>query len=67
MNTNELIFFYLFRIQDWGINRSLDKAESDLLNPDLCTSCGHSGKLQKHTKSGCADCGTVRKCNDDFR
>ncbi|KYM99090.1 PREDICTED: flap endonuclease GEN [Cyphomyrmex costatus] len=57
----------LQRIQDWRTDTSLNKAEFDLLNPSLCTSCGHSGKLQKHTKSGCADCGTIRKCNDDFR
>ncbi|KAG5307484.1 GEN endonuclease, partial [Acromyrmex insinuator] len=57
----------LQRIQDWRTDTRLNKAECDLLNPSLCTSCGHPGKLQKHTKSGCADCGTVRKCNDDFR
>ncbi|XP_011875697.1 PREDICTED: flap endonuclease GEN [Vollenhovia emeryi] len=57
----------LQRIQDWRTDRNLDRVESDLLNPNLCTSCGHPGKLQKHTKSGCTDCGTVRKCNDDFR
>ncbi|TGZ46517.1 flap endonuclease GEN [Temnothorax longispinosus] len=57
----------LQRIQDWRTDRSLGRAESNLLNPNLCTSCGHPGKLQKHTKSGCADCGTIRKCNDDFR
>ncbi|XP_012062701.1 PREDICTED: flap endonuclease GEN [Atta cephalotes] len=57
----------LQRIQDWRTDTRLNKTECDLLNPSLCTSCGHPGKLQKHTKSGCADCGTVRKCNDDFR
>ncbi|XP_012526225.1 flap endonuclease GEN [Monomorium pharaonis] len=57
----------LQRIQDWRTDTSLDKAESNLLNPNLCTTCGHSGKLQKHTKSGCVDCGTVTKCSDDFK
>ncbi|XP_018351109.1 PREDICTED: flap endonuclease GEN isoform X2 [Trachymyrmex septentrionalis] len=57
----------LQRIQNWRTDTRLNEAECDLLNPSLCTSCGHPGKLQKHTKSGCADCGTVRKCNDDFR
>ncbi|XP_011633419.1 flap endonuclease GEN [Pogonomyrmex barbatus] len=57
----------LQRIQDWRTDTSLDKAESNLLNSNLCASCGHHGKLQKHTKSGCVDCGTIRKCNDDFR
>ncbi|XP_025263208.1 flap endonuclease GEN isoform X2 [Camponotus floridanus] len=57
----------LQRIQNWKTDTSLDRIESDLLNPNLCTSCGHQGKLQKHNKSGCDDCGTVEKCNDNFR
>lgn len=59
--------FPFFRIQNWRTDTSLDRIESDLLNSDLCTACGHRGKLQKHKKSGCADCGTVEKCNDNFR
>lgn len=57
----------LQRIQDWRTDTSLNRLEFELSNPGLCTSCGHPGRLQKHTKSGCADCGTDRKCNDDFR
>ncbi|EZA52825.1 Flap endonuclease GEN [Ooceraea biroi] len=57
----------LQRIQQWGNDASLDRAERDLARPDLCTSCGHRGKIQKHAKSGCTDCGTVSKCNNDFR
>ncbi|XP_025161516.1 flap endonuclease GEN isoform X2 [Harpegnathos saltator] len=57
----------LQRIQEWRTDTKLDKVESDLLNSDLCTSCGHKGKLQKHIKSGCTDCGTIRKCNDDYK
>ncbi|XP_014488944.1 PREDICTED: flap endonuclease GEN isoform X2 [Dinoponera quadriceps] len=57
----------LQRIQDWRTDTKLDKVESNLLNSDLCTSCGHKGKLQKHTKSGCADCGTIRKCSGNYK
>ncbi|XP_072759243.1 flap endonuclease GEN [Anoplolepis gracilipes] len=57
----------LQRIQNWKTDTSLDRIESNLLNPNLCTACGHEGKLQKHKKSGCADCGTVKQCNDNFR
>jgi len=60
-------FLFFFRIQNWRTDTELNRIEIDLLNPGLCTSCGHPGKLQKHTKSGCTDCGTIRKCNDDFR
>lgn len=62
-----LLVLSLSRIQKWRSDTSLDRAERDLANPDLCTSCGHRGKIQKHTKSGCSDCGTATKCNDDFR
>jgi len=65
-----LVIDYLFlfsRIQKWRSNTNLDKAELDLTNPDICTSCGHQGKAQKHARSGCTDCGTVKKCNDGFR
>jgi flap endonuclease GEN len=63
----KLFVFSLSRIQEWRNNTSLDKAELDLANPNICTSCGHQGKAQKHARSGCTDCGTVKKCNDDFR
>lgn len=56
-----------FRLQEWRTDTKLDKIELNLLNPDLCISCGHKGKLQKHTKSGCAECGTIIKCNDDYK
>ncbi|XP_032687921.1 flap endonuclease GEN [Odontomachus brunneus] len=57
----------LQRFQEWRTDTKLDKIESNLLNPDLCTSCGHKGKLQKHTKSGCTECDTIIKCNDDYK
>lgn len=38
-----------------------------MLNPNLCSSCGHRGKIQKHVKSGCVDCGTIAKCHDFYR
>ncbi|OAD54035.1 Flap endonuclease GEN [Eufriesea mexicana] len=57
----------LERIKSWKTDTSLDHKEAELLNSNLCSSCGHSGKVQKHTKSGCVDCGTTVKCNDSFR
>ncbi|XP_046141266.1 flap endonuclease GEN [Osmia bicornis bicornis] len=55
------------RIKSWRIDDSLDHKESELLSPNVCSSCGHSGKVQKHTKSGCIDCGTVVKCNNSYK
>lgn len=55
------------RIKNWKTDTSLDRKEAELLNSNLCSSCGHSGKIQKHAKSGCIDCGTVVKCNNSYR
>ncbi|XP_054006350.1 flap endonuclease GEN-like [Hylaeus anthracinus] len=57
----------LERIKSWRTDNSLDQKEAELLCPNICSSCGHSGKVQKHVKSGCIDCGTVIKCNDSYR
>lgn len=55
------------RIKSWRTDDSLDHKESELLSPNVCSSCGHSGKVQKHTKSGCIDCGTTVKCNNFYK
>ncbi|XP_076244954.1 XPG-like endonuclease isoform X2 [Calliopsis andreniformis] len=57
----------LERMKSWRTNNSLDQKEVELLNPNLCSSCGHAGKVQKHTKSGCVECGTTVKCDDSYR
>ncbi|XP_078048267.1 XPG-like endonuclease [Augochlora pura] len=57
----------LKRLKSWRTDDDLDRREAELQNPNLCTSCGHSGKVQKHTKSGCVDCGTIVKCNDSYK
>lgn len=55
------------RIKGWKTDDTLDQKEAEILCSNVCSSCGHSGKVQKHTKSGCVDCGTVVKCNDSYR
>ncbi|KAI4495381.1 hypothetical protein M0802_008771 [Mischocyttarus mexicanus] len=57
----------LERIKSWSTDTNFQKLEAEISNPNLCTSCGHSGKVQKHTKSGCIQCGTVIKCNDTYK
>ncbi|XP_031842056.1 XPG-like endonuclease isoform X2 [Nomia melanderi] len=57
----------LERIKSWRTDNSLDQKDVELQNSNLCTSCGHSGKVQKHAKLGCVDCGTIVKCNDSYR
>lgn len=58
---------FSFRIKSWKTDTTLDHKEAELLNSNLCSSCGHNGKIQKHAKSGCIDCGTVVKCNNSYR
>ncbi|KAG7190391.1 hypothetical protein KM043_006499 [Ampulex compressa] len=57
----------LERMKNWKTDTSLDEKEVQLSCSNLCTACGHNGKIQKHAKSGCMECGTVIKCNDSFR
>ncbi|KAK2586205.1 hypothetical protein KPH14_001467 [Odynerus spinipes] len=59
--------YVLERIKTWKTDQSFEKVEAKLLNPNLCTSCGHAGKIQKHTKSGCIECGTSAKCKDTYK
>lgn len=57
---------YFSRIRSWKTDNSLDQKEVELLRSNICSSCGHNGKVQKHAKSGCVDCGTVIKCNNSY-
>ncbi|XP_043520211.1 flap endonuclease GEN isoform X2 [Frieseomelitta varia] len=57
----------LERIKSWRTDITLDYKEAELLSSNLCSSCGHTGRVQKHTKSGCVDCGTTEKCSDSYK
>ncbi|KZC08906.1 PREDICTED: flap endonuclease GEN-like [Dufourea novaeangliae] len=57
----------LERIKSWRTDSRLDQKETELQCSNLCTSCGHNGKVQKHAKSGCVDCGTAVRCNDSYK
>ncbi|KZC08486.1 Flap endonuclease GEN [Dufourea novaeangliae] len=58
---------YFSRIKSWRTDSSLDQKETELQCSNLCTSCGHDGKVQKHAKSGCVDCGTAVRCNNSYK
>ncbi|CAB0032840.1 unnamed protein product [Trichogramma brassicae] len=58
----------LQRIKEWKTNSTkYQKMEAELSNPEICTNCGHKGKVRSHTKFGCEDCGTTTKCNDSYK
>lgn len=43
----------LERLRSWRTNKNLfDEYEKQLSDKNICSSCGHHGKLQSHTKNG---------------
>lgn len=57
----------LERLKKWKTDTNFERVEARLQNPNVCTSCGHAGKVQKHAKSGCTECGTTTKCKDSYK
>nr|CAH7758678.1 unnamed protein product [Callosobruchus chinensis] len=57
----------LERLRSWKINTDFYmEHEEKLANKNICSSCGHLGKIQMHTKNGCHPCGTKTGC-DPFK
>ncbi|OXU21375.1 hypothetical protein TSAR_005298 [Trichomalopsis sarcophagae] len=57
----------LNRMKQWRTDTKFKRMEAELSNPDICTNCGHPGKMRSHTKVGCVDCGTKVKCSDSYK
>lgn len=54
----------LNRLRAWNENENLfAELEREISNKNVCTSCGHAGKLQMHTRNGCVECGTRKSCD----
>ncbi|KAF5293076.1 hypothetical protein FQR65_LT11068 [Abscondita terminalis] len=54
----------LERLRSWKSNFQLyTKLEKELNDKNVCTSCGHFGKLQSHVKNGCKQCTTLKGCD----
>lgn len=54
----------LNRLKEWRENvAEFQGLEREISNKKLCTSCGHDGRLQGHTKNGCVICGTDKGCD----
>ncbi|XP_023012185.2 XPG-like endonuclease isoform X1 [Leptinotarsa decemlineata] len=57
----------LERLRSWRKDIELYKKFENLVSDkNICTSCGHNGKLQSHNKKGCTFCGTTTGC-DPFK
>ncbi|XP_076256397.1 XPG-like endonuclease isoform X1 [Rhynchophorus ferrugineus] len=51
-------------IRSWRDKKDLyDKYERQLNDKTHCSSCGHIGKVQSHTKSGCSFCKSTKGCD----
>ncbi|KAF2896567.1 hypothetical protein ILUMI_09617 [Ignelater luminosus] len=54
----------LDRLRSWKTDNKLyDDFYKQLNNKNLCTACGHPGKIHTHTKSGCKDCKLTKGCD----
>ncbi|KAJ8916059.1 hypothetical protein NQ315_010927 [Exocentrus adspersus] len=54
----------LDRLRSWRLKPDVyEKLENEIADKDICTSCGHSGKVQAHTRNGCKVCGTAKSCD----
>ncbi|KAF5280105.1 hypothetical protein FQA39_LY18139 [Lamprigera yunnana] len=50
-------------LRSWRINtHTYEKLKWNVENKKICTSCGHTGKVQLHTKNGCRHCKTTKDC-----
>lgn len=44
-----------------------ERLEREILDKNVCTSCGHVGRVQGHTRRGCGACGTGKGCDLKYR
>jgi flap endonuclease GEN len=52
-----------YRLKQWRGNPRYEHLEVEYLTlRNTCSICAHTGKLQKHAKSGCEVCGTKYGC-----
>jgi len=62
---NMFSFFLMihYRLKQWRTNPRYECLEAEYLSiGNTCSKCTHTGKLQKHAKSGCEACGTKHDC-----
>lgn len=58
----------LKRISSWKTDAHLfEELERGLNDKNKCTSCGHAGKIQGHTRNGCIKCATAKGCLETYK
>ncbi|KAK4878479.1 hypothetical protein RN001_010985 [Aquatica leii] len=54
----------LDRIKTWRNNSHIYEIfQKELADKNVCSSCGHGGKVQSHIKNGCVKCSTTKGCD----
>ncbi|KAM8710972.1 hypothetical protein ACLKA7_017585 [Drosophila subpalustris] len=59
----------LDRLRNWRSEMEMGTYSALELRVDdktICSNCGHIGRTQSHTKSGCSVCGTHKGCNESL-
>ncbi|XP_043650347.1 flap endonuclease GEN [Drosophila teissieri] len=57
----------LDRMRSWrGETNKYNALEMRVDDKSICSNCGHIGKTQSHTKSGCSVCRTHRGCDESL-
>ncbi|KAL7732584.1 hypothetical protein ACLKA6_019211 [Drosophila palustris] len=59
----------LDRLRNWRSELEMGTYSALELRVDdktICSNCGHIGRTQSHTKSGCSVCGTHKGCNESL-
>lgn len=58
----------LDRLRAWRNDAKVfERLEREISDKNVCTSCGHAGKVQGHTRNGCKSCGTCSGCDLKYR
>lgn len=53
------------RIRRWrSLENHLTALEMRVDDKAICVGCGHLGRIQSHTKNGCAECRSHRGCDE---
>lgn len=57
----------LDRLRSWCRDKHIyEQMQMRIADKNVCTSCGHYGKIQIHNKKGCLKCSTTIGCKSDL-
>lgn len=58
----------LNRVREWVNDAgTFEEMQSRIMDKNICTSCGHHGKVQVHAKKGCLRCSMSVGCKSHYK